>query len=599
MRALDTLAGVMKPSFSLLCCAVVCGFVPMTALAQRCGPAETVYFNGNILTGVGLTAVDTPNEKPQRVEAIAVAQGKILVAGTNVVAKDCADSKTKLIDLQGAFVMPGFNDAHTHIASAGQQKLTVDLDNVPSLAAMQAKVKAYAATLPPGAWISGAGWDHTKWASKMLPTAKDLDAVTGDHPAYLERTDGHIAVVNTAALKAAGITGTTKTPAGSQIDLDEHRQPTGIVREGGALALVQKVIPPPSPEQRRKALELSIQDALSHGVTSLQDFSEWDDWLVLESMEHEGKLPIRVAEWIDFTLPLGDLESRRASHDPNDLRLHLTQLKAFMDGSLGSRTAAMIAPYADDAENDGLTRFDQQKLNQMAAERAAQGFQLGFHAIGDRANEMALDAFDAAEQAGRPADAERLPADPDASIVTTAPRVAAPRDFRFRIEHAQVVEPGAFQRFHDLGVIASMQPVHLLTDMAWAGQRLGPERSKYAYAWKSFLDHGVTLAFGTDYPVEAINPFRGLYAAVTRMNVEGTQTFEPQEKISLHEAIYAYTQASAFGEFRERVKGKLTPGYLADFVVLDRDITKVTPQALLATKVLMTVVNGDVVYESK
>lgn len=599
MRVLDTLAGVMKPSFSLLCCAVVCGFVPMAALAQRCGPAETVYFNGNILTGVGLTAVDTPNEKPQRVEAIAVAQGKILVAGTNVVAKDCADSKTKLIDLQGAFVMPGFNDAHTHIASAGQQKLTVDLDNVPSLAAMQAKVKAYAATLPPGAWISGAGWDHTKWASKMLPTAKDLDAVTGDHPAYLERTDGHIAVVNTAALKAAGITGTTKTPAGSQIDLDEHRQPTGIVREGGALALVQKVIPPPSPEQRRKALELSIQDALSHGVTSLQDFSEWDDWLVLESMEHEGKLPIRVAEWIDFTLPLGDLESRRASHDPNDLRLHLTQLKAFMDGSLGSRTAAMIAPYADDAENDGLTRFDQQKLNQMAAERAAQGFQLGFHAIGDRANEMALDAFDAAEQAGRPADAERLPADPDASIVTTAPRVTAPRDFRFRIEHAQVVEPGAFQRFHDLGVIASMQPVHLLTDMAWAGQRLGPERSKYAYAWKSFLDHGVTLAFGTDYPVEAVNPFRGLYAAVTRMNVEGTQTFEPQEKISLHEAIYAYTQASAFGEFRERVKGKLTPGYLADFVVLDRDITKVTPQALLATKVLMTVVNGDVVYESK
>ena len=228
MRVLDTLAGVMKPSFSLLCCAVVCGFVPMAALAQRCGPAETVYFNGNILTGVGLTAVDTPNEKPQRVEAIAVAQGKILVAGTNVVAKDCADSKTKLIDLQGAFVMPGFNDAHTHIASAGQQKLTVDLDNVPSLAAMQAKVKAYAATLPPGAWISGAGWDHTKWASKMLPTAKDLDAVTGDHPAYLERTDGHIAVVNTAALKAAGITGTTKTPAGSQIDLDEHRQPTAL-----------------------------------------------------------------------------------------------------------------------------------------------------------------------------------------------------------------------------------------------------------------------------------------------------------------------------------------------------------------------------------
>ena len=313
-------------------------------------------------------------------------------------------------------------------------------------------------------------------------------------------------------------------------------------------------------------------------------------------MEREGKLPIRFAEWLAFDQPIGVLESRRASHDLNDPLLHMTQLKAFMDGSLGSRTAALNEGYADDAGNSGIARFDQDKLNLMASERAQEGFQLGFHAIGDRANDMALNAFEAAEQAGVPANTPPPLKDSDAAVVTNSPATANPRDFRFRIEHAQVVSPDAFQRFHDLGVIASMQPVHLLTDMAWAGKRLGPERSKYAYAWKSFLQHGVTLTFGTDYPVESINPFRGLYSAVTRQNEAGTQTFEPQEKLTLNEALYAYTQASAFGEFREKIKGRLEPGYLADFVVLDRDITKASPQELLHTKVLKTVVGGVIRY---
>jgi hypothetical protein len=274
-------------------------------------------------------------------------------------------------------------------------------------------------------------------------------------------------------------------------------------------------------------------------------------------------------------------------------------LKGFMDGSLGSRTAAMNAAYSDDPNNYGIARYDQGKLNQMAAERAADGFQLGFHAIGDLANDMALNALAAAEQVGRPANVPPLPKDADADVVTAAPATVQPRDFRFRIEHAQVVSAGAFERFARLGVIASMQPSHLLTDMAWAPARLGPERSKRAYAWKSFLDHGVTLAFGTDYPVESISPFRGLYAAITRQNVEGTQTFEPQEKISIDQAIYAYTQASAFAEFREKIKGRLEPGYLADMVVLDRDITKVSPQEVLHTQVLRTVAGGDTVYQAR
>jgi predicted amidohydrolase YtcJ len=256
--------------------------------------------------------------------------------------------------------------------------------------------------------------------------------------------------------------------------------------------------------------------------------------------------------------------------------------------------------YADDPGNFGLLRYpDQAKLNQMSAERAAAGFQLGFHAIGDRANEVALNAFEAAEQVARMPGQAPAPKDPGAAIVENVEPAASPAALRFRIEHAQVVMASDFDRFARLGVIASMQPSHLLTDMNWAGARLGPDRTPLSYTWKSFLDHKVTLAFGTDYPVESINPFRGLYAAVTRQNEAGTQTYQPQERITINEAIYAYTQASAFAEFRETEKGRLEPGYLADLVVLDRDPTKAAPRELLHTKVLRTVVNGETVYSAK
>ena len=576
------------------------GLGALVGVSAQMKPAapDTVYFEGNILTGTRLKAGDT-DPTPGRVSAVAMRAGKIVAVGGDAAMLALKDAHTKTIDLKGAFAMPGFNDAHTHMASAGRQRLSVDLDNVPSLTAMLAKVQAYAAKLGPGEWILGGGWDHTKWPGAKLPTRQDLDAVSAGHPAFLERTDGHIAIANTAALKAAGITDETPDPKGGQIDRDADGHATGILREGPTLAMLEKVIPAPSLAARRKAIELSVQDALSHGVTSIQDFSDWGDWLAMEEMEDEGRLHLRIAEWVDFNLPVGVLDERRRSHPADDPLLHLTMLKGFMDGSLGSRTAAMNAAYSDDPNNYGIARYDQGKLNQMAAERAADGFQLGFHAIGDLANDMALNALAAAEQVGRPANVPPLPKDADADVVTAAPATVRPSDFRFRIEHAQVVSPGAFERFARLGVIASMQPSHLLTDMAWAPARLGPERSKRAYAWKSFLDHGVTLAFGTDYPVESISPFRGLYAAITRQNVEGTQTFEPQEKISIDQAIYAYTQASAFAEFREKIKGRLEPGYLADMVVLDRDITKASPQEVLHTQVLRTVVGGDTVYQSR
>lgn len=569
-----------------------------TAIAQAPAP-DTIYIHGNILTGTHLMP-DDPSVTPARVTAIAVAHGTITAVGSDAAILKLKSANTKVIDLGGAFAMPGFNDAHTHIASAGRQRLTVDLDGTTSLADMLSRIRAYAATAPAGTWIEGSGWDHTKWPSATLPTRTDLDAVTAGHPAIFTRTDGHIVVVNSAALAAAHITAATPSPDGGKIDHDAHGQPTGIVREGPAISLLDAHIPPPTPEMRRRALAIAIDDALAHGVTSVQDFSDWEDFLVLSDLERQGKLHLRVSEWLAFNTPLKTLEERRASHDPNDPLLHIGMLKGFMDGSLGSRTAALAAPYSDDPTNSGIPRFDQAKLNQMAAERAAAGFQLGFHAIGDQANAMALDAFTGwMKKIQAP-----CPPQPDAKV-PVADRATDPCGVpfplpRFRIEHAQALLPADFDRFAQLGVIASMQPVHLLTDMNWAAARLGPQRTPYSYAWRSMLNHGVTLAFGTDYPVESINPMRGLYAAITRQNEAGTAVYQPQEKITLPEAIYAYTQGSAFAEFRERTKGRIAPCYLADMVVLDRDITDpaITPQQLLHTQILRTIVNGDTVYQA-
>ena len=558
------------------------------------GVPDLIYFDGIIYTGNGFA-----DDKPETVEAIAVKNGKIEAVGTTEEITRLAGPNTKLRDLNSRntsnYIFPGFNDAHVHLADAGETKLNVDLTGVKSLADMLARVQGFARKSPPGHWLVGGGWDHTLWAEKVLPTRQDLDRVTGDHPAIFSRIDGHIAVANTAALKAAGISGATKAPRGGAIDLDANGEPTGIIRDT-ALGLVEKVVPPPTPEERRQALELAISDAVAHGVTSVQDFSTWDDFLVYEQMEKEGKLDVRISEWLPFVLPLAQLKQMRAHHDANDPMLHTGMLKGFMDGSLGSRTAALKAPYADDPGNTGLARFTQEQLNQMAIERAGAGFQMGFHAIGDKATSMALDAFAAAEQAaGRGPRAHLVPC----RMRNGSPCPNAVADSggpRYRVEHAQVVDPADIPRFKALGVIASMQPNHLLTDMNWAEARLGPKRAAYSYAWKAFLDAGVPLAFGTDYPVEPISPYRGVYAAVTRMNEKGTQTYFPQNKITRGQALYAYTQGSAYAEFAESRKGKLEPGYDADFVIVDRDLYKVGAPALLYTEVVGTFVGGREVF---
>ncbi len=547
-----------------------------TAAAQSTPPtsiqADTIYYDGLILTG------DRLQSMPEHISALAIRDGLITAIGSNDTILKLKGPQTQLIDLNGQFVMPGFNDAHTHLGAAGRQKLSVDLDGVQSLGEMKARILVAAGKAPAGSWLQGGGWDQTKWTDKHLPTAKDIDAVSGDHPAFFERTDGHIAVANTLALRTAGLDGKSADPQGGKFDHVDDRAGaplTGIVRDT-AMEQVSAHIPEPTAEQRRQALALALNDAVAHGVTTAQDNSEWDDFLALESLEADHHLPARVSEWLAFSDPVSLLQQHRSAHASEDRMLHTGMLKGFLDGSLGSRTAALNAPYADDAKNSGLARYKQPELNSMTIERMDAGFQVGFHAIGDHAVEMALDAFAKAE-AARPETKLQRP----------------------RIEHSQVLDAGDFARYRQLGVIASMQPNHLLTDRSWAEDRLGTQRARYSYAWKSFLNHQVPLAFGTDYPVEPITPFRGLYAAVTRQaELHPGRAYFPEERLTIGEAVYAYTQGSAYAEFAETYKGRLVAGYVADFVVLDRDLFAIAPPEILNTQVLRTVVAGKTVYQA-
>jgi predicted amidohydrolase YtcJ len=332
-----------------------------------------------------------------------------------------------------------------------------------------------------------------------------------------------------------------------------------------------------------------LQDIARSGVTSAQDFSGDDgessraNFKILEQLEREGKLTVRISEWLPFNESVESLKQLRDSHPQSDPMLHTGMLKAFMDGSLGSHTSAMLAPFTDDQKNSGLPQYEQSKLNELAKERVEAGFQLGFHAIGDKAMEMALDAFAEAESAAK---ANGVKAQDGSD------------NFRLRVEHAQVTNPAQVERFRELNVIASMQPNHLLTDMHWAMSRLGPQRAAHSYAWSEFENHGVKLAFGTDYPVEPVAPFRGIYAAVTRKSEDGKQEYFPAQKLTIQQAIAAYTIGSAYAEFAEKQKGTLASGMLADFVVLDRDLTAITPEKILGTRVLRTVIGGKTVYES-
>jgi predicted amidohydrolase YtcJ len=544
---------------------------PAAARPQLGGraPADLVLLHADVYT------VDP---RRPRARAVAVRGDRIEAVGPDEQIEALIGPGTRVVDLHGRFVMPGFNDAHVHLESAGLAKLRLDFTGARSLAEFRERIRKRLADFQPGEWILGRGWDHTLWPEKRFPTREDLDAISRDHPIFLTRVDGHVAVANSLALKLAGISKHTPDPPGGRIVRDARTgEPNGMLEEDAAMSLVLRAIPPVSPALRRRALALALADATRSGVTSVQDFSSWDAFLVYQQLAREGRLTVRVTEWLPFDLPLPALEEMRREGGGSGPWVRTGALKAFLDGSLGSRTAALLAPYSDDPSTSGILREDPAKLIPMTVERDRAGFQINFHAIGDRAVRLGLDAFAAAEKAN------------------------PPRDRRDRIEHAQVVAPGDAARFARLGVIASMQPCHLLDDARWAAARLGAERARGAYAWKTMLDHGVHLAIGTDEPVEPIDPVGNLYACVARRTADGFPPggFEPQEEIPMDACLRAYTLGSAYAEFSDDRLGQLVPGKLADLVALSADPARVAPGELWNLRAMLTIVGGRIVYEEE
>jgi predicted amidohydrolase YtcJ len=547
-------------------------FHAKTSAAQKALPPPTTYFtHGRIYT----------NDPAQPwAEALAISEGRIMCVGKmDHVLTDCGGGQegVETVNLKGQFVMPGFNDAHVHLGGAAADELAVPLTGVPSAEEMQRRVAAAVAQHKEGEWITGGGWDHTLWPERRFPNRQQLDAVSPKNPVILTHISGHVAVANSLALKSAEIDKNTPNPPGGEIERDALGQPTGMLKEGAAISLVKVRIPDPTFEQRRKGIELVLQNVARNGVTSVQDNSEWADFQVYQQLKEEGKLTVRITEWLPFNLPLNELQNMQAQGGTKDPWLKIGALKAFLDGAMGSRTAAMLEPYSDDPSTSGILTSDPEKLTAMAIQRDKAGFQLAFHAIGDRANRIALDVFAAVAKAN------------------------GPRDRRDRVEHAQVVAPMDFPRFAELHIIASMQPSHQTTDMRWAEDRIGRERIMSAYAWATMLKNKVPLAFGTDYDVEPISPFRGLYACVTRERPDGgpRNGWEPQERISLEDCIRAYTSGSAYAQFEEGKKGELKPGEYADFIILSNDLTKVPPAQFTKTRVLRTVAGGRTVYQAE
>ena len=568
MKVRTPLARCLAFMLALLVVALIAAFHAKSSVAQK-APPTTYYVHGRIYTN------DPAHPWAQ---AIAVSEGKISCIGKmDHVLLECGGGQegAETVQLKGQFVMPGFNDAHVHLGGAAADELAVPLTGVSSPEEMQKRVATAVAQHKEGEWITGGGWDHTLWPDKRFPNRQQLDGVAPKNPVILTHISGHVAVANSVALKIAEIDKHTPNPPGGEIEHDGLGEPTGMLKEDAAMSLVKVRIPDPSSEQRRKGIELVLENVARNGVTSVQDYSEWADFQVYQQLKEEGKLTVRITEWLPFNTPLNDLQNMRAQGGTKDPWLKTGALKAFTDGAMGSRTAAMLEPYSDDPSTSGILTNDPEKLTAMAIQRDKAGFQLAFHAIGDRANRIALDVFEAVAKAN------------------------GPRDRRDRIEHAQVVAPMDFARFAQLRVIASMQPSHQTTDMRWAEDRIGRERIIGAYAWATMQKNGVRLAFGTDYPVEPISPFRGLYACVTRERPDGgpRNGWEPQEKISLEDCIRAYTSGSAYAQFEDGKKGELKPGEYADFVILSNDLTKIPPAQYTKTRVLRTIAGGRSVYQ--
>lgn len=510
-------------------------------------------------------------------EAVAVKGNRIVAVGSNAEIRSLADARTKTIDAGGRLVLPGFNDSHVHFLEGGGQLAGVQLRDARTPAEFADRIRQFVAKTPPGRWILHGSWDHENWPGTPLPTRDLIDAFTPENPVLVSRLDGHMALANSLALKLAGVTRETQDPPGGLIVRDSKTgEPTGVLKDA-ALGLVGKVVPPPSFEENLAALKAASDLAASVGVTSVQDMTPGPlEMRMLQTLQAQGGLKTRhytalgLSEWTQ----LADLNLPAAFGSE---RLRIGILKAFADGSLGSRTAWLFAPYRDDPATSGLARAEMTNGAMLERIRSADraGLQVAVHAIGDRANAEMLAIY--------------------AQVTADNPK----RDRRFRIEHAQHLRPEDIPRFARAQVIASMQPIHEVDDGRWAEKRIGMPRCRSSYCWRSLLDSGAKLAFGTDWPVAPLDPLQGLWAAVTRRTADGKhpEGWIPEQKITIEEAVRAYTLGSAYAEFQEQEKGTIEPGKLADLVILSKDIFRIQPKEIADTHVLLTVMDGRVVFD--
>ncbi len=522
--------------------------------------------------------VHTMDQNQPVAEAIAIYGNRIVAVGSTKEIRKLVGSNTKQIDAKGQLVLPGFNDAHTHFMSGGFQLSSVDLRDANTPQEFAERIRDFAVKLPAGRWITGGDWDHERWPKTDLPTRELIDRYTPNTPVFVNRLDGHMSLANSFALKLAGVTKQTLDPPGGVIVRDAKTgEPTGILKDA-AQSFVYKVIPDSTFQEKLAAARAATNHAASLGVTSIQDMSAGADVGVYQTLLDRGELKTRIyAVW-----PLPGWERLagtgiRAHYGSAMLRTG--GLKGFSDGSLGSTTALFYEPYRDAPNTSGIPAgemFPEGAMLERIRGADKAGLQVMIHAIGDKANDLILSMYEQVEQEN------------------------GDRDRRFRIEHAQHLRPQDIPRFARDKVIASMQPYHAIDDGRWAEKRIGKERAKTTYAFRSLLDSGATLAFGTDWTVAPLDPILSIYAAVTRRTLDGKNPngWVPAQKITVEEAVRAYTVGSAYAEFQENEKGTLTSGKLADVVILSRDIFKIDPKEIEKVKVVTTIMDGRVVYEA-
>ncbi len=543
------------------------GLVAGCGIAREGNMVDLVLVNGKVWTGEAA--------RPWA-EAVAVRDGLIFAVGQAAELRTLTPSGAKLVDLGGSLVLPGFIDSHTHFLAGGFALKSIQLREAKSREEFVARIAAKARELGPGRWIQNGDWDHQQFSPVALPRRDWIDGVTSDNPVCVNRLDGHMILANSLALKLAGVTRTTPVPPGGEIEKDPATgEPTGILKDS-AMDLVYARIPEPSFAEKLEAAEMSVRHAAENGVTSVHEMADASSFEVFQELARRGRLTTRVHVYIPIT-EVGTLVRLKLRSPFGGPFLKLAGLKGFVDGSLGSATAYFFEPYADDPATSGLLNgqmFPEGIMEERILEADRTGLQLAIHAIGDRANSLLLD------------------------MVEKAVAANGPRDRRWRVEHAQHLRPADIVRFGKLGLVAAVQPYHVIDDGRWAEGKIGPERVKTTYPFESLRRAGAVLAFGSDWTVAPLSPVLGIYAAVTRRTLDGKNPggWVPEEKVSVEEAVRAYTVNGAWVEFAEGTKGTIAPGKLADLVVLDRDIFTIPPEEIGRAKARWTILGGRIIY---